>query len=57
MDAILAFLKEVFTNELVIVFCIAALGYLLGSISIKGLNLGTSGILIVALIFKDKDKS
>lgn len=51
MDAILAFLKEVFTNELVIVFCIAALGYLLGSISIKGLNLGTSGILIVALIF------
>jgi len=51
MDAILAFLKGVFTNELVIVFCIAALGYLLGSISIKGLNLGTSGILIVALVF------
>lgn len=51
MDAILAFLKEVFTNEIVIVFCIAALGYLLGSVSIKGLNLGTSGILIVALIF------
>ena len=51
MDAILAFLKSVFTNELVIVFCIAALGYLLGSISIKGLSLGTSGILIVALVF------
>lgn len=51
MDAILTFLKEVFTNEIVIVFCIAALGYLLGSVSIKGLNLGTSGILIVALIF------
>ena len=51
MDAILSFLKSVFTNELVIVFCIAALGYLLGSISIKGLNLGTSGILIVALVF------
>lgn len=48
---ILEFLKGVFTNELVIVFCIAALGYLLGSISIKGLNLGTSGILIVALVF------
>ncbi len=51
MDAILAFLKSVFTNEIVIVFCIAALGYLLGSVTIKGLNLGTSGILIVALIF------
>ena len=51
MDAILNFLKDVFTNQIVIVFCIAALGYLLGSISIKGLSLGTSGILIVALIF------
>lgn len=51
MNAILEFLKSVFTNELVIVFCIAALGYLLGSISIKGLSLGTSGILIVALVF------
>ena len=47
----LEFLKSVFTNQIVIVFCIAALGYLLGSISIKGLNLGTSGILIVALVF------
>ena len=51
MDAILSFLKSVFTNELVIVFCIATLGYLLGSVSIKGLCLGTSGILIVALVF------
>lgn len=51
MDAILTFLKDVFTNEIVIIFCIAALGYLLGSVTIKGLNLGTSGILIVALIF------
>ena len=48
---ILDFLKGVFTNDIMIVFCIAALGYLLGSISIKGLNLGTSGILIVALVF------
>ena len=49
--AILDFLKGVFTNDIMIVFCIAALGYLLGSVSIKGLNLGTSGILIVALVF------
>lgn len=51
MNAILEFLKGVFTNDIMIVFCIAALGYLLGSVSIKGLNLGTSGILIVALVF------
>lgn len=34
-----------------IMFLIALLGYALGSISIKGLSLGTSGVLIVALIF------
>lgn len=51
MNAILDFLKGVFTNEIVIVFCIAVLGYLLGSVSIKGLSLGTSGILLVALVF------
>ena len=47
----LDWLTKVFTSDVMIVFCIAALGYLLGSISIKGLNLGTSGILIVALVF------
>lgn len=51
MDTILDFLTKVFTSDIAIVFCIATLGYLLGSISIKGLNLGTSGILIVALVF------
>ena len=38
-------------NDLLIIFLIAALGYALGRVSIKGLSLGTSGILIVALIF------
>lgn len=38
-------------NSMVAVFLIVALGYLLGSIKIKGLQLGTSGVLIVALIF------
>ena len=38
-----------------IVFLIAVLGYLLGSITIKGLQLGTSGVLIVALIFGHYD--
>lgn len=48
MEAILNFFKA---NPLMIVFTIAVLGYLLGSIQIKGLSLGTSGILLVALVF------
>lgn len=51
MDAFWDWLSGVFTNDITIVFCIAALGYLLGSIEIKGLCLGTSGILLVALVF------
>lgn len=49
--AVLDWLKNVFSSDIMIVFCIAMLGYALGSIHIKGLSLGTSGILIVALVF------
>lgn len=38
-------------TELLIIFLIMVCGYALGRITIKGLSLGTSGILIVALIF------
>ncbi len=51
MNEILNWLQGVFTSPIVIVFAIAALGYLLGSVKIMGLSLGTSGILIVALVF------
>lgn len=51
MDAFLSALKTIFTSDIMIVFAIAVLGYLLGSIHIKGLSLGTSGILLVALVF------
>ena len=33
------------------IFAIAALGYGLGRITIKGVNLGTAGVFIVALLF------
>ena len=33
------------------VFVIAALGYLLGAISVKGVALGTAGVFVVALLF------
>ena len=38
-------------DSLLTIFIIAAIGYLLGSISIRGLSLGTSGVLLVALMF------
>lgn len=44
-------LAQIFKNDIMIVFSIAVLGYLLGSIHIKGLSLGTSGVLLVALVF------
>lgn len=51
MNSIISWLHDVFTSPIMIVFSIAALGYLVGSIKIKGLSLGTSGILLVALVF------
>ena len=51
MNGLLEWLASVFKSEIMIIFAIAALGYLLGSVKVKGLCLGTSGILIVALIF------
>ena len=33
------------------VFTVAALGYLLGRVTIKGVNLGTAGVFVVALLF------
>ena len=38
-------------NPLLALFLIAALGYLIGGIKIKGIELGTAGVLLVALVF------
>ncbi len=38
-------------NSLLAIFLIAVFGYLLGSVKIKGLSLGTSGVLLIALVF------
>ena len=35
----------------ILIFMICALGYLLGSITIKGVNLGTAGVFLVAILF------
>lgn len=45
------FQENIFSNTLMMVFLIAVIGYLVGSIKIKGLELGTAGILLVALVF------
>ena len=38
-------------SSLLAVFLIAALGYFIGGIRIKGIELGTAGVLLVALVF------
>jgi len=38
-------------NPLLAIFLIAALGYLIGGIRIAGIELGTAGVLLVALVF------
>ncbi len=35
----------------ILIFTICALGYLLGAITIKGINLGTAGVFLVAILF------
>lgn len=50
------------TFLLFIVFIVAALGYLLGRVTVKGVSLGTAGVFIVALLlgallFKNGDNS
>lgn len=39
------------SNSILLVFVIAALGYALGRLRVKGMSLGTAGVLIVALVF------
>lgn len=45
------FRDNIMSNTVMMVFLIAVIGYLVGSIKIKGLELGTAGILLVALVF------
>ena len=45
------FQNEVWANTLMLVFTIAVLGYLIGRIKVCGLELGTAGVLLVALVF------
>ena len=50
----MTYLAGVFSSAFSIiffVFVIAALGYLVGAIEIKGISLGTAGVLLVALLF------
>ena len=51
MGLVTWFQENIFSNTLMMVFLIAVIGYLVGSIKICGLELGTAGILLVALVF------
>lgn len=46
-----AYLEQVMNNQVFIISFIAVLGYLLGRVKVAGLSLGTSGILLIALVF------
>lgn len=48
MESIASFFNS---NPILLIFVISVLGYLLGSITVAGLQLGTSGLLLVALVF------
>lgn len=43
--------NSIATNDLFIVFAILVLGYIVGRITVCGLNLGSAGVLLVALVF------
>lgn len=45
------FQNSVMSETLMILFLVAFIGYLVGSITIRGVELGTAGVLLVALIF------
>ena len=51
MEIITWFQESVLSNTMMMVFLIAVIGYAVGRINIKGLDLGTAGILLVALVF------
>ena len=43
--------NSIATNDLFIIFAILVLGYIVGRITVCGLNLGSAGVLLVALVF------
>jgi len=51
MTAYLSSVAASFLTTLFFVFVIAAVGYLVGGIEIKGISLGTAGVLLAALAF------
>ena len=46
MDILAWFQDSVLGNTLMVVFMVAFIGYLVGSIKIRGVELGTAGVLL-----------
>ena len=51
MTAYLAGVVSSLLSFIFIVFAIGTIGYLVGGIKIKGIELGTAGVLLIALIW------
>ena len=50
MNILAWFMENVWANNLMLIFTILVLGYALGRIKVCGLDLGTAGVLLVALV-------
>lgn len=46
----MSILESIFNNALIVLFLIVGLGLLFGSLTVKGISLGSSGVLFVALL-------
>ena len=44
-------MKQLLSNELVLLFLIMSIGYVIGRLRIKGISLGAAGILLAGLVF------
>ena len=51
MNILTWFMENVWASNLMLIFTILVLGYALGRIKVCGLDLGTAGVLLVALVF------
>lgn len=51
MEWIENYWNSIVTNDLFVIFAILVLGYVIGRITVCGLNLGSAGVLLVALVF------
>lgn len=51
MDAYMGTLVATLLSTIFVVFLVSTIGYLVGGIEVKGISLGTAGVLLIALVY------